>query len=266
MCVALHSQNFGGDGEPLVILHGLFGSSNNWSVAGKSLAHAFHVRAPDLRNHGASPHAAGMDYPNLAADVAKFIDSLGVGPVHLLGHSMGGKVAMRLAIDAPSLVRSLTFVDIAPKDYAVGSRELDALRALDLSVLRSRREADVELAKHLGDRPTRQFLLTNLRRDPDGGFRWRLNLSGLAAGLSDIRAAPLQSTEVFDGRVLALIGEQSSFVEPADETLIRHHFPTAEVIVIDGSGHNPHVEAPEKFTYEVVRFALGDGTAADRRS
>src|SRR5690606_27501011 len=177
----LHYRQYSEAGELLVILHGLYGNQGNWSLHARQLAERYAVYAFDARNHGQSPWADSMTLPEMAADVADTLRALGLERVHLVGHSLGGKTAMQLALQQPALVASLVVVDIAPVDYQkTRDGVLDALLALDTDKLESRAEADAQLAVDIPEKGVRDFLLTNLQRDPGGGFRWRINLPVIA--------------------------------------------------------------------------------------
>ena len=242
--VPLKSRHFGGEGNPpLVILHGLLGSSRNWQTVGRELAARFDVHALDLRNHGASSWCDEMAYPALAADVAAWMDAKGFRTAHLLGHSMGGKTAMRFAMDFPGRLLSLTVVDIAPRDYEWHHRtEFAAMLALDLGAIGDRREADAALTVGVPDWAMRQFLLTNLARRDDGRFAWEVNLRSLSDALPVISASSLAPGEVFAGPTLFVKGGKSGFVRPEDFSVIRAHFPNAVLAELPASGHNPHIE------------------------
>ncbi|HEY5719706.1 MAG TPA: alpha/beta fold hydrolase, partial [Gammaproteobacteria bacterium] len=175
-----------GSGAPLLVLHGLFGSSSNWARLARGLAAEFRVICADLRNHGRSPHAAGMSYPQMAADVVALLDRLRLDRVALLGHSMGGKVAMQVALNQPERVSRLLVADIAPRAYR-GNQAivLEALEALHLDSLASRREADERLAAQVPETGVRAFLLTNLTQE-QGRFGWRINLPEIIDGIEAI--------------------------------------------------------------------------------
>lgn len=252
----LAHRDFGGEGKaPLVILHGLLGSSRNWASAGRDLAAHFHVLALDLRNHGASFHAVAMDYPTMAADVRAWLDAQGLRRVFLMGHSMGGKVAMRLACDSPERVERLVVVDIAPRAYpASHRREFAAMRAFDPARVASRREAEAAMAPLVTDWAMRQFLLTNLERTEGGGFRWIVNLEAIEAALPVLEASPLGAEDRYAGEALFLLGGRSRYFVEGDEAVVAAHFPRARIERIAESGHNPHFETREAFVAAVRRF------------
>ncbi|HLU49168.1 MAG TPA: alpha/beta fold hydrolase [Planctomycetota bacterium] len=243
---------------PVVVLHGLLGSSRNWQSAARDLAQARRVIVPDLRNHGESPWSDRMDFDALVDDVRELLDDLSIGRAAILGHSMGGKAAMRFACRHPDRVSALITVDIAPRAYEAGSKELDAMARLDLAQIESRRDAEERLAERIPDRATRQFLLTSLTRDQAaGGWRWKPNVHALHASLADLRRSPLDPDDRFMGPTLVVAGGASVFVAPEDHATIRAHFPAAEIAVLEGVGHNVHVEAREAFVSLVQDF-LGE--------
>jgi esterase len=251
--VPLFERDFGGEGTPpFVILHGMLGSSRNWQTVGADLAAARRTFALDLRNHGRSPHAEAMTYEAMAADVLAWMDGRGIGSAELVGHSMGGKVAMLLACRHPARVARLVVVDIAPKPYAWPAHRLEyaAMRGLDLSSLRSRAEAESRLERDVPDWALRKFLASSLERTPDG-WAWQFNLPVLASALPELERNPLQDTDRYPGPVLFLVGGRSAYVRPGDEGAIRSHFPKAHIEVLAQSGHNPHIEARPQFVTAV---------------
>jgi pimeloyl-ACP methyl ester carboxylesterase len=249
----LFHRDLGGEGKPpLVILHGLLGSSKNWRTAGADLASGYHVYALDLRNHGESPHGLDQTFESMASDVLEWVDDRRLGRVHWLGHSLGGKLAMRLACRYPERSSALYVVDIAPRSYSVDRATLEVLMGLDLTGIRARADADRALADAIPDRWLRQFLLTNLTRREGGGFAWQANLAVLARDLPVIRVSSLEPADRFLGKTVFIAGERSSFIRPEDEPVIRQHFPYARIEVLAGSGHYPHVDHREGF----VRLVL----------
>ena len=242
-------RELGGSGAPLVLLHGLLGSSRNWQSAGVALAERGHrVLAPDLRNHGSSPWADDCSYAALAGDVIAMLDGLALGPVHLVGHSMGGKAAMRLVMDRPDLVSRLTVVDIAPRAYSDRVRvEFGAMNALDLSAVKSRKDAEEKLAAQVPEWGMRQFILTNLGQDAEGRWRWTANREALTNSLPEILDNPLADGEIWNGPTRFLRGGKSNYIRDEDIAAIRAHFPQADVVTLPDSGHNPHFEARAGF-------------------
>jgi len=250
---------FGGEGRPpLVLIHGLLGSSRNWVSAAKGLVNDFEVFALDLRNHGESPHLDSMDYCALAADVRAFLDEQELDHVCLLGHSLGGKVAMRFAMESPERLESLIVVDIAPRNYPpYHMRDFDAMNALPLAELTSRKDADAHMAEAVPDWGQRQFLLTNLGRDGDR-FKWTINLRALTDERDVMRANSIGPDDVFDGATTFLLGGRSRFVMPEDWPLIHRHFPKARIEVIDEAGHNVHIEKRNEFLVALARHREAD--------
>lgn len=256
----LFHRDLGGEGNPpLVVLHGLLGSSRNWVAAGRELAAHFHVLALDLRNHGESPHAKEHTYAAMADDVVGWLDQAGLGQVYLMGHSMGGKTAMRLACRHPERVRALIVVDIAPRAKEPNHRqEFQALNSLPLHELSSRAEADQMLANQVPSWGMRQFLLTNLVRRDDGSFVWQANLPVLTRELERTGEAPIGEGDRFEGPALWVAGGKSDFMQPGDAEMIRRQFPRAQIDTFPDSGHNPHVEERIRFSQRVRRF-LAEG-------
>jgi len=242
-----------GDGPPLVLLHGLFGSNENLGNVARELAGAFTVYGLDLRNHGRSPHGDRMDYATLAGDVADTLDANGLDSVSILGHSLGGKTAMELALSAPDRVERLIVADIAPVAYdRRHDEELEALHALDLAGIRSRGEADQALADDIPNPAIRQFLLKNLARG-DNGYRWRIPLDTIYSEYADIAAAP-PSPGPFEGTTLFIRGGNSDYVSDDDEPVIRKRFPNARIETIPGANHWVHVDALDAFVRLVREF------------
>ena len=256
----LHHRDFGTAGAPpLVVLHGLLGSSRNWQMTGRDLAAHFHVLAPDLRNHGASPHGEAMDYEAMAGDVVAWMDARGIARAHLMGHSMGGKVAMLLACRHPERVERLVVVDIAPKDYLSHAHraEFAAMNELHLPSLRTRAEAELHLEARVPDLAMRKFLVTNLEALEGGGWRWQVNLPVLTQSLQRLEADPLRADDHWAGPALFVAGGRSLYVQPGDWAGILGHFPQAVPEVIAESGHNPHMDARPVFVDIVTRFLKG---------
>lgn len=237
-----------GSGAPLIILHGLFGSARNWQSQARQLAAHYRVIAVDQRNHGRSPHAARHDYAALAADIAALLARLDLADVTLLGHSMGGKAAMTLALTAPARLARLVIVDIAPLAYADQHTPIiDAMLALPLGEIRRRQQAELALAAAVPDAAIRMFLLQNLQFTADGA-RWRLNLPALRAAMPAlVGALPVPDDTRFTRPVHFIRGANSDRVRDADLPRCRHFFPNLQVHTVFGAGHWPHAEAPAAF-------------------
>ena len=237
----------------LVIAHGLYGSGRNWGVIARRLADRRVVVAVDMRNHGDSPRFPTQGYPDMAADLSEVIESLGA-PVDLLGHSMGGKAAMQLALTRPDLIRRLVVADIAPVAYSHDqTRNAQAMASIDLSRITTRAEADAALAGQIDDPALRAFFLQSLdlRHKPP---RWKLNLDVLEAEMPKIVGWP--GTEgTFGQPTLFLTGAESHYVRPEHRESIRASFPKARFAKIAGAGHWLHAEKPREFE-ETVRVFL----------
>ena len=239
---------------PLVIAHGLYGSGRNWGVIARRLADTRDVWAVDMRNHGESPRTDSHSYPDLAADLAEVARHVGA-PVDLLGHSMGGKAAMQLALTQPDLIRRLIVADIAPVAYSHDqTRHIDAMRALDLTGLTTRGEADRRLSAHIDDPSLRAFFLQSLDLKAEGGPRWRLNFDTLAREMPKIVGWPGTQGQ-FDRPALFLTGADSHYVKPEYRDTIRALFPAARFAKIPGTGHWLHAEKPREFE-ETARVFL----------
>lgn len=248
-----HPASAAAEAPTLVIAHGLYGSGRNWGVIARRLADRRDVVAVDMRNHGDSPHYPTQSYPDMAADLAEVIVSLGV-PVDLLGHSMGGKAAMQLALTRPELIRRLVVADIAPVAYSHDqTRNARAMAALDLSKITTRAEADAALSQHIEDPALRAFFLQSLdlRQKPP---RWKLNLDVLDAEMPKIVGWPGTGGH-FDRPALFLTGTESSYVLPEHRDAIRALFPKARFAKIPEAGHWLHAEKPREFE-ETVRVFL----------
>lgn len=248
----LHSRSFNGpEGarRPVcIILHGLLGSSRNWMSVAQKMAQHGTVYALDVRNHGQSPHSESMSYVDMAADVQYWMDCQRIDQAVILGHSMGGKIAMRLACTAPERVASLIVVDIAPRAYQPRwQREFAAMMSLPVETMASRAEAEQALVDSIRDWAFRKFLCTNLERTPEGRLRWSVNLPLLQASLPQLFEQVPNDGEEFARRALFVRGAESAFVNESDEPLIRHCFPNAEIRVVEGAGHNVHFDQPQGF-------------------
>lgn len=255
----LHFKQYSDSGEPLLIMHGLFGSLGNWGGQSRQLATDFSVYGLDLRNHGASPHSDVMNYTAMAQDVIEFMDDHGIERCHLLGHSMGGKTAMQTALSAPQRINRLVVADIAPVHYR-GQHDgiLDGLDAIDLRSIASRNEADKILAEYVPDELVRQFLLTNLVRSAEDEFSWRINLPVLKQNYDRLREAPA-SDGVFEGPTLFVKGALSNYIQEKHREAILARFPNATTKVIMHTGHWLHAEKPQTF-YRIVHGFLKPGS------
>jgi esterase len=236
-----------GAGPPVVLLHGLFGAGQNWGGIRSVLARRFRVLTPDLRNHGASWRDPDMTYAAMAADVAETMDAAGMPRAAVLGHSMGGKVAMALALAQPARVERLVVADIAPVRYPPALRGyVAAMQAIPLRCGLARREADAALAATIPEANIRAFLLQNLRFEADPPA-WRLGLAEIAAAMPQIEDFSAPPGARFDGPVLVLAGERSGYVRPGHQALFRALFPAADFATVPAAGHWVHAENPSGF-------------------
>ncbi len=249
----LHYKEIG-HGPPLVILHGLLGSSNNWQTVGRTLSNEFRVLMVDQRNHGRSFHSTRHTYRLLAEDLLTFLDLHRIDEARLLGHSMGGKAAMTFALSFPDRVSKLVVVDIAPRAYPPSQDEiLDSLSELNLGRIFARTDADRLLALNIHNQRVRQFLLTNLKRNEKGGFGWRVNLSGLRANRLEMTKA-VEFSNPCSVPSLFIRGENSAYIDRSDLAHIRRLFPAASFRTIQGAGHWVHADAPQEFIRVVREF------------
>jgi pimeloyl-ACP methyl ester carboxylesterase len=269
----LHARTLGSAGPRVVFVHGLFGQGKNWTTIARGLSDGHRVTLLDLPNHGDSPWTDRVDYLDMAGLVAAELRLLGE-PVTLVGHSMGGKVAMQLSLRHPELLRALVVVDVAPADYPESGGRTDdpdeeaspfagyiaAMRALDLDSLETREKADEALRSAVPSRMVRSFLLQSLVRDgvgAGGGWRWRLNLDALARDLGDLRGFPAPPPgATFDGPVLWIAGTDSTYVLPQDRARMDELFPGTRLVRIKNAGHWVHSEQPEVFLATLRRFLV----------
>jgi pimeloyl-ACP methyl ester carboxylesterase len=246
-----------GTGQPLVILHGLLGSLDNWHTLSRTFADSFRVLAVDLRNHGRSPHSDLFTYEAMAEDLTELLDHLKIPSAHLLGHSMGGKTAMQFALSNPSRVDRLIVVDIAPREYPrLHDEILDALASVNLNAAASRQHVDDELWKKNPDFPVRRFLMKNLTRDSAGAFLWKANLQAITNNYIEI-AREITSTLPFPKPTLFVKADQVSYVLDSDIPMIKKLFPKAQIVGVN-AGHWIHAEAPTVFADIVMSFLRGE--------
>ena len=243
-----------GNGQPIVILHGLFGASDNWLNIGKQLANEFLVYLVDQRNHGASPHSDVWNYQVMAQDVVDLIRDEQLSRIILMGHSMGGKTAMNLVATEPDLVKRLIVVDIGPKAYPVHHAQIIAgLKSVNLNEATSRKEVENQLVPYIPHIGVRQFLLKNLVREKNNTFRWKINLDVIDRNIEEVGKG--QETSVrFKKPSLFLRGSTSDYIINEDADLINQIFPNSSIRTIDQAGHWIHAEKPKEFLEEVLSF------------
>jgi pimeloyl-ACP methyl ester carboxylesterase len=249
----LYYQTYG-EGHPLIILHGLFGSLENWHSLSKVFGEFFKVFAVDQRNHGRSPHSEVMNYTVMAEDILQLMQEQNLSSAHVLGHSMGAKTAMQLAITCPERVDTLVVVDMAPRTYPPHHREIfNALYSLNLKSFRTRKDIDEALTGKIPDFSTRQFLLKNLIPDEAGGFRWRMNLDAIYQNYDELLKG-IETERKFEKPTLFIKGGNSPYIQDEDLLGIQKIFPRAEIRVVEGVGHWVHAEAPQEFSKIVLDF------------
>lgn len=243
-----------GEGSPTLILHGLFGRRRNWQAIQKRLADDTHIITADLRNHGDSPWDDTMTYEAMAEDIAALIKSLDAGPAVVVGHSMGGKAAMALALSEPDLVSGLMVVDIAPVpyDHEYGPY-IDAMRCVPLDKLSRRSDAEAYMETVISDRSIRAFLLQNLGQE-NGGIAWQVNLDAIENGLPDILDFPGALGDPYEGPTLILRGGNSDFVLDEHHPKIEALFPMVTHDVIENAGHWIHAEKPAEVIDQIKSF------------
>ena len=236
-----------GEGEPLIILHGVFGSSDNWMTIAKRLASDYSVYTVDSRNHGLSPHDDTFDFIVMSEDLSEFINDNQILNPTLIGHSMGGKTIMTFANKYPEKIKKLVVVDIGPKAYEVHHRQiLDSLLTLDLNQIKTRNDAELKLSESITDISTRQFLLKNLYRKEDNQFGWRFNLEVLNKNIEKIGISQL-SNHPFNKPALFIRGEKSNYIKDEDWKDIQSVFPKAALCTVKDAGHWIHADNPDGF-------------------
>ncbi|SDL75215.1 Pimeloyl-ACP methyl ester carboxylesterase [Catalinimonas alkaloidigena] len=237
-------------GRPVVILHGLLGSADNWLSQSKQLATERPVYLVDQRNHGQSPHAEAFTYQAMAADLLEFLTEHDLDRPFVVGHSMGGKTAMFFATQYPEHLQGLVVADIAPRYYPVHHQQILAgLKSIPVDSIKSRQEADKILSERIPELGVRQFLLKNLTRKSEGGFEWRMNLPVIDQKIEQVGEA-LPADARYEGPTLFLRGEHSDYIQPKDEAEIHRLFPKATIETVAGTGHWLHAEKPD----EVIRL------------
>jgi esterase len=242
-----------GNGKPIVILHGLFGSSDNWLTQAKLFSQEHKVFTVDLRNHGQSPHDPEFNYQVMVEDLREFFESEKLQNATLIGHSMGGKAAMNFALAFPEKIEELIVVDIAPRFYDLEHYVIaDGLAAIPVETISSRNDAEEILKEYVSDAGTRQFLLKNLQRKTEGGFSWKINLPVIREKLSNI-GEDLQFAGVFSKPTLFIRGQHSSYVLDSDWSRIRQIFPLAKLVTLE-TGHWVQAEKPQEFVDTVKKW------------
>lgn len=249
----LFYREYGSAGQPMVILHGLLGSSDNWLPQARMLSDDYHVFVVDQRNHGQSPHSDDFSYDHLVNDLREFIQEHRIEQPILLGHSMGGKTVMHYALQYPDEVDKLIVVDIAPKQYDVRHDVIvEGLKSIPVDSITTREEADEALARYISNRAVRQFLLKNLMRKPEGGFGWRINLPVIEKKLEAISSG-FAEQGIYQKPTLFVRGSKSDYITENDRDVIKKYFPGSILVTLD-TGHWVQAEKPEEFVQTVRQF------------
>lgn len=248
----LHFRKYG-EGFPLFILHGLFGTADNWNTLAKGYAEHFTTYVIDQRNHGQSPHSDVWNYEVMTQDLIELMDDEGLAAIHLMGHSMGGKTAMFTACLHPQRIQKLIVSDIAPRYYPVHHTEIiNALQSVPLHTIRSRKEAESILEMSIPEFSVRQFLLKNLYWKDDQ-LAWRFNLEIISRDIEEV-GKKLPEEWIYEGPTLFVRGSKSGYIKTADESDIIKHFPQSQIVTIQDSGHWIHAEKPMEYFTETLKF------------
>jgi pimeloyl-ACP methyl ester carboxylesterase len=245
-----------GEGQPAIILHGLFGQSDNWVTVGRRIADQFHVFIPDLRNHGQSPHALLHSFPAMADDLAEFIEEHQIENPVLLGHSMGGKAAMTYALENPGKVKKLAIIDISPRKYPeriTHTQVISQMMSIDLEKVTTRGEVEKILDSKISDARVRMFIMKNLYYKIHGKLAWRLNLEAINQSM-DMLFDSIRSENQYNGPTLFIRGGKSDYVPDEDIPLIKSMFPEAVIKTISGASHWVHADAPEELCFLLSAF------------
>lgn len=265
----LHYRELGSEGPALVILHGLYGSSDNWVSIARLIQNDFRIFIVDQRNHGLSPHSHEMNYESMANDLLELFNDNKLKKAHVIGHSMGGKTAMRFALENPERIDKLVILDIAPKSYASFSNYaqitndhahiINSLLTVDCDKAKSRGDLDKQLINQLPNKTLRQFLLKNITRTKDGKYQWLINLNTLKDSLETLmdgfsEIAPEENNTSLP--TVFIIGDKSGYVMEEDTLIIRKYFKEAEIVTIPNAGHWLHAEQPELLIKTLKYFLL----------
>lgn len=245
-----------GQGQPAIILHGLFGQSDNWVTVGRRIADQFHVFIPDQRNHGQSPHTSTHSFQAMSDDLAEFMEEHEIVNPLLIGHSMGGKVAMTYALENPENVKKLVVIDISPRRYPeriTHTEVISQMMSIELEKVSSRSEVENILKLRINDPRVRMFIMKNLYYKLHGKLAWRLNLEAINQSL-DLLFDGVTSENQYTGPTLFIKGGNSDYIKEADTSLIQNLFPAAQIKTISGASHWVHADAPEELCYLLSHF------------
>lgn len=242
-------QEFGDQSKPkLIILHGFLGSKNNWASIAKNISHVYHVFTLDIRNHGASFHDEVHSYDALVEDLKCFIETFKIESPTIMGHSMGGKIAMKFACRFPLMLQKLIVVDIAPKKYSFNLNEIEGMLSINLNEINSKKDGEDILKKYVSDLGMRKFLMTNLVKSEQKGFYWRVNLNVLNFSMELIGENPLAQTDQYTGETIFIMGQESKYYMNVTEDIFKYYFSNAMIKTIKGAEHIPHFTHPQEFT------------------
>lgn len=263
----LHYKTYGETGSFLIIVHGLYGSGDNWATIARQLSAQYRVVVPDLRNHGSSPHVDEQSYPTMVNDLVDLMQQLNIQQAHFVGHSMGGKVVMHFALQHPQMVDQLFVVDIAPKNYYKSSAQgdknnphahiLSVMRQLPLAQCQSREQIEALMANDIKDASVCQFLMKNVKRKPDGSFEWKLNTEALWHHLPALLNGfghNQSHTPAYQKPAVFIRGEHSNYIREDDFFTARKLFPMAEFVTIPNAGHWVHSQQPELLVKTIQYF------------
>jgi len=249
----LNYRSFG-QGDPVIILHGLFGSLDNWYTIAKKLSDQYTIYAVDQRNHGRSPHYDSHTYEDLANDLYLFLHEQNIDSAHLIGHSMGGTAAMQFAAHRPEMVAKLVVVDMAPRNYEPRHDTIfDAFDAIDPAHYSKRREIDEALKDYLPEYGVRQYILKNIERGENNKYGWKFNLSAIRKNYLSIISGP-DIKEPISHPTLFIKGERSSYITEDDKEEINKLFPNSTIETIPDAGHWVHADSPDRFLRTVREF------------
>jgi esterase len=257
----LFFRTYGEEDPAVIILHGLFGISDNWVTFGKKLAdRGFKVYIPDLRNHGQSPHSSTFNYLALTDDLYDFIDEHEIQDPIIIGHSMGGKTTSRFALENQEIVKKVIVVDISLRAYASRSNHakiIDGMRRIDFDMAKSRKQVDMLLSERIPDLRIRQFILKNLYWKDKDRLDWRINFEAICDNLEDMFDG-IDTIDRFNKPALFIKGGLSDYILPEDFPTIKYNFPQSKIITIENTSHWVHAEAPEEFAKLVFDFLKED--------
>jgi esterase len=251
----LYYREFG-EGQPAIILHGLFGQSDNWVTVGRRIADQFHVYIPDQRNHGQSPHTSIHSFPAMADDLTEFIEDHKIENPVIIGHSMGGKVAMTYSLENPGNVRKLVVIDISPRKYperVIHTQVISQMMSIDIENIKTRTEVEKILDSRISDSRVRMFIMKNLYYKIHGKLAWRLNLDAINQSM-DLLFDGISSDSQYPGPTIFIRGGNSDYVTDADIALIKSMFPEAVIKTISGASHWVHADSPEELCFLLSGF------------